>query len=174
MRIDPETGLKVCPRCKDKIPEGKPPEDFKRDQARVDGLYPYCRECERGYSRTYIKTEKAKDTRSAWLKSHLEVAMFYNSRDRATKNSLPFAISKTDISIPETCPICHCPLVSGDGKNRSDSPSLDKWSPALGYVPGNIWVICLRCNLRKGDLSGDELLTFAYQLIDARKEYNAA
>jgi len=169
--FNPVTGLKICSRCKDKFPEGKPIDAFGRDKKRADGFHPWCNECRRAAERLHKKTEKAKATRSAWLKRHLEVSMFYNSRDRARKQSLPFSITKEDILIPESCPVCGCQMISGDGKQRMDSPSLDKWDPSLGYTIDNIWVICMQCNLRKGDMSGDDLLAFAFNLINARKEY---
>jgi hypothetical protein len=165
------TGLKVCSRCRDEFPEGKPASTFRSDKSRPDGLYPWCGNCSRAAARLHMKTEKAKTTRSAWLKRCLEVAMYYNSRDRAIRQSLPFSITKEDILVPESCPVCGCEMVSGDGKHRMDSPSLDKWDPSLGYVKGNVWVICMRCNLRKGDLPGEELVAFAFKCIEAFKEH---
>ena len=43
------------------------------------------------------------------------------------------------------------------GKSRADCPSIDRIDNTLGYLPGNIHVICLGCNGRKGSRSLAEL-----------------
>jgi hypothetical protein len=44
------------------------------------------------------------------------------------------------------------------------------YDPTLGYIPGNIWVICDRCNGRKQDMSGEDHVEFGWQLINAFKK----
>ena len=36
------------------------------------------------------------------------------------------------------------------------SPSLDRVNVAMGYVSGNVAVVCHRCNVLKGDASAEE------------------
>jgi len=43
---------------------------------------------------------------------------------------------------------------------------VDRYKPAAGYVPENIWIICYYCNLLKRNLSGSDLLTFAWQVVE--------
>ena len=47
-----------------------------------------------------------------------------------------------------------------EGKAKSDSsPTIDRLVPALGYVTGNVALLCWRCNNLKRDASADELET---------------
>jgi hypothetical protein len=39
---------------------------------------------------------------------------------------------------------------------RQDAPSLDKVHPPSGYVPGNVEVLCIRCNSLKGHATAEE------------------
>jgi hypothetical protein len=43
------------------------------------------------------------------------------------------------------------------GTYLPNGPSVDKIIPALGYVPGNVKIVCMRCNLVKRDSSVQEL-----------------
>jgi hypothetical protein len=76
--------------------------------------------------------------------------LFYAARARAKKFNLPFDIEKSDVVIPEFCPIFGTKLLSGD---RDTSPSLDRIIPELGYVKGNIDIISMRANRLKNDMS---------------------
>ncbi len=80
--------------------------------------------------------------------------MYRGARQRARDQNIPFEITREDILVPEQCPICnvfmsHAP----NGGGNSISYTLDKVKPHLGYVKGNISVICKLCNSTKG--SGD-------------------
>lgn len=76
--------------------------------------------------------------------------LFYAARARAKKFTLPFDIEKSDVIIPEFCPIFGIKLLSGD---RDTSPSLDRIIPELGYTKGNIDIISMRANRLKNDMS---------------------
>lgn len=80
--------------------------------------------------------------------------MFYDARKRAVRFGLPFSIEPADIIIPATCPVLGFHL---DGETRDRTPSLDRFSPSLGYVAGNIRVISFRANRIKSDATTDEL-----------------
>ena len=86
--------------------------------------------------------------------------MVNSARDRAKRRNLDFSITKDDFDIPEVCPILGCPLEVGTGGPQWNSPTLDKWNPSKGYVPGNVWVISHRANNMKTDASKEELLLF--------------
>lgn len=53
-----------------------------------------------------------------------------------------------------------------------ESPTLDKIIPALGYVPGNVWVISHRANTIKSDASLEELKTLTANLEKKLNELN--
>ena len=86
-------------------------------------------------------------------------SMFQNAKGRAKKQGIPFAITKDDIVIPDTCPVLGIRLEWGVGLGRMNdgSPSLDKIVPELGYVPGNVCVISWRANRLKSDATLAEL-----------------
>lgn len=85
--------------------------------------------------------------------------MLSRARHRAKKADIPFALSRTDIAIPEQCPVLGITLTHKLGTRGAAvySPSLDRMVPQLGYVPGNVRVISHRANLLKNDASLEEL-----------------
>lgn len=89
--------------------------------------------------------------------------LLYPAQKRAKAKGIPCTITIDDIIIPEFCPILGMPLARarGIGCARSNSPSLDRINPLLGYIPGNVAVISRRANTMKTDASSDELLAFA-------------
>ena len=87
--------------------------------------------------------------------------LWYASRERAKKLGLPHTIAIEDIHIPDVCPALGIPLRQGTVTDRSNSPSLDRIRPELGYVPGNIAVISYRANTIKQNATSEELLAVA-------------
>jgi hypothetical protein len=71
--------------------------------------------------------------------------------------NLTFDIEPEDINIPELCPILGVRLKSNVGGHmKTNSPSLDRIIPELGYVRGNIEVISRRANTIKNDGTAEE------------------
>ena len=54
---------------------------------------------------------------------------------------------------PANCACCGSTLnyARGQGKNRGDVPSIDRVNNRLGYVHGNVAIVCRDCNTRKRD-----------------------
>ena len=82
--------------------------------------------------------------------------MVATARNRAKGRNLPCTITVNDFEIPEFCPVLGVPLSTSTTRNGKsyaspNSPSLDRFYPALGYVPGNVAVISYRANALKGD-----------------------
>lgn len=174
-RLDAETGLKICTGCN--IP--KIADDFNRSSYSFDGYRHKCRECEIKIKRAHIEANRERVNALGRIAS----AKYYgaDSRRRTLKNSqfsarragVPHSITLEDIHIPEYCPLERCGhrrLERGNRTNTDSSPSLDRYYPSLGYVPGNVWIICLGCNRAKQDMSGEEHMFFGQQLVDAFKE----
>jgi len=104
---------------------------------------------------------KAKSMRDR-RRTHTALFMFKAARRRAKASGIPFSITVEDIMIPEVCPILGLPLsVSECGKASSNSPSLDRIKPRLGYVAGNVMVISHRANTLKSDATPVELQKLA-------------
>jgi len=49
--LNPETGMKICSKCKRELPE----EAFRKDKSIKDGLRSECRDCCKPYSKKYNK-----------------------------------------------------------------------------------------------------------------------
>lgn len=71
--------------------------------------------------------------------------------------------------IPEFCPILGIKMSYGPFAERDSSPSLDKIIPELGYVKGNIAVICFRANRFKSDGTLDELRAIVKYMEEHRE-----
>lgn len=89
--------------------------------------------------------------------------MLTGVRSRAAKRGIQFSITAADIQVPAECPCCTRPLQMRSGPAKQGplpgSPSIDRIEGALGYVPGNVIVICWRCNELKRNATADELRT---------------
>lgn len=86
------------------------------------------------------------------------------AKNRAKKFKLPFNITLEDIIIPEICPLLNIKIFRGVRKLCSNSPSLDRKIPNLGYVKGNIWVISHKANAIKNDATLQELKLITHNL----------
>jgi hypothetical protein len=69
--------------------------------------------------------------------------------------------------VPVACPCCSSTLLQGVSRTAPTAPSLDRLDNSRGYVPGNVWVICFRCNALKGDSTPQELRRIA-DAVDRR------
>lgn len=86
--------------------------------------------------------------------------MLRDAKYRAKRDGIPFAITLADLKLPAKCPILGIPLIPRAGKGSgpwAHSPSLDRVVPALGYTPGNVWIISSRANTLKSNGSLEEL-----------------
>jgi hypothetical protein len=92
----------------------------------------------------------------AWKDAHPERYMLSGSKHRAKLAGITFSIKEEDIIIPEFCPVLGIKLERGV-KLQDASPSLDRFKPELGYVPGNVHVISLRANRIKSNATLEEL-----------------
>jgi hypothetical protein len=86
--------------------------------------------------------------------------MWSSAKSRAKSENLPFNIEKSDIKIPEKCPILKFELKKSIGNANKNSPTLDKIIPSLGYVKGNIQVISYMANIMKSNATPEEILSF--------------
>jgi hypothetical protein len=77
--------------------------------------------------------------------------LWMKAKIRATAKGLEFNIEKSDILVPEFCPVFGMKLVLGDGRPHDASPSLDRIDNTKGYIKGNIVVVSHKANLLKRD-----------------------
>lgn len=91
--------------------------------------------------------------------------IYIQKRKQARKKDIEFNLDKSDITIPNRCPILDIELKQGrtpeiKGPQRN-SPSIDRIDNSKGYVKGNIQIVSNRVNTMKNDASPEELLKFA-------------
>lgn len=154
--------LKICSKCGE---EKDLEREYSRNRKSAGGRHSQCKDCRREYVR--VTASAVKEYRNTWYRENYKHIILKGARRRAIQRGIPFALTEDDIEIPAYCPVCARELRIAADKARSNSLSLDKWEPSLGYVPGNVWIICNRCNTRKRDMSPVELLAFAHQVIDS-------
>ncbi len=101
-------------------------------------------------NRKNIPERRAAD--KARREADYRINLVYASRKRAKRDDREHTIAAEDIEHVTNCPVCGVLLERAKGKgNRNDhSPTLDRFDPAIGYLPGNVFVICWRCNDIKG------------------------
>lgn len=117
---------------------------------RRDAVYlaSYCKPCGAASTRRYR-------SRSA------EKRLYLSCKARAKRLGLPFEITREDIIIPPRCPALGIPLIETTGARTAHTPSVDRLTPGLGYVPGNVRVVSWRANRLKSDASPEELSRLA-------------
>jgi hypothetical protein len=96
-------------------------------------------------------------------KRNLASYIFRGTKSRARKRGIEFTITLADVPVPRDCPCCGRELQLRTGPIKKGpnaaSPSIDRINPARGYIPGNVSVICWRCNELKRDATIAELRT---------------
>lgn len=124
-----------------------------------------CRDCARAYMKQY-RQRKIREGGSVqdvynyrWRTKNPVSYLYQNAKSRAKKAGLEFTIEKSDIIIPEKCPVFGVPLelVYGEG-TKNNKPSLDRIDSSKGYVKGNVQVISWRANNLKSDGTLEEFI----------------
>jgi hypothetical protein len=98
--------------------------------------------------------------------------MLTGTRSRAKKRGIEFSITAADVQMPSNCPCCSRELQMRSGPAEKgplpSSPSLERIDGTQGYVPGNVVVLCWRCNEIKRNASLTELQTIVRWLESAQ------
>ena len=154
--------IRFCEECGKTIPKSK------RIDAKTCSIQ--CGNNLRGKRFYYNNPELFKAKRKS---DNLRVHSRIHSRvkSRAKKLGIPFNLDKSDIVVPDVCPVLGISIfsVAGGGSNPHNSPSLDRVNPELGYIKGNVRVISNRANLLKSNATLSEL---ELVLKDARRIRN--
>jgi len=112
--------------------------------------------------------------------TQMQKTMSENARKDGIKLDPIFTVEKLKDMIEEEdyCRCCGTKydiFYYGDSVRRTDVPSPDRINPELGYVVGNVVIICWRCNWIKNDGTADEFVRLAkwmadvYQKIEGKK-----
>lgn len=158
------TDSKLCPKCK----QVKSIEEFAKGRCRPGGIDSYCKPCKKSNNKLYynsvVKKKYAVFYREAKIKEDV-IAFKMNDlvnrcKLRAEKRGIPFNLDLSYIlSVTGThCPVFRVPFdFLGTVKNHDYSPSLDRLIPKLGYVKGNVSVICWKANRMKVNATFNEI-----------------
>lgn len=103
-------------------------------------------------------------------KNNPEQLLFTLAKARAKRKNLPFNLELSDILIPKTCPLLEIELKNSEIKVSSNSPSLDRIVPELGYIKGNVWVVSHRANALKNSSSLEELELIVKNLKERKND----
>lgn len=114
-----------------------------------------CKLCNIEKSDEYLRSNPGYP-RKMYLRNRASV-MLRHAKERAEKKGIEFSISLEDIKIPRFCPVLGIRLVSGKGKKRNSSPTLDRIQPNLGYIKGNVIVISDLANRIKSNATVEEI-----------------
>jgi hypothetical protein len=99
--------------------------------------------------------ERARAWTQAWRLANPLKAALIRAHTRATKKKIEFSITEADfLSLPTHCPVLGIELKYGGGRGRKpvdDAASIDRRDNSLGYIPGNVFVICSRANKIKNE-----------------------
>jgi hypothetical protein len=132
--------------------------------------------CERARGRRYRRGLWAKDREGVtanikqWRDRSPQKILLISARQRAKRAGIKFSITCSDIPMPEKCPVLGIHLERGSRKSSDNSPSIDRINPSLGYVPGNVRIICHRANRLKSDASIEEVRKILTYIEENTKE----
>lgn len=89
--------------------------------------------------------------------------MFRRAKQRAKERGIDFDLDKSDVIIPEFCPILGIKLEThvGHSGGRPNSPALDRIDNSKGYIKGNVIVISHLANMMKSSATEEQLVAFA-------------
>lgn len=102
------------------------------------------------------KAEQYRAYRNDWLQKHPLMKLLHNCRARSNKLGLPCDLDLDyleSLERPLVCPVLHIPITDAYDHRLT----LDRITPALGYVRGNLKFISMRANRLKNESSIEEL-----------------
>ena len=118
-----------------------------------------------------IRKIKEKKSYIAWrhheAKTNPLRGLLRPARARAKKFGIEFSITEAELLMdgeaPKFCPVFGVELnyLKGNRKVHDNSASLDRIDNTIGYVPGNVVVVCWRANAIKRDATLKEIQQIA-------------
>ena len=106
--------------------------------------------------------EKISISKKDYRAKNFEGYLLRCCRQTAKDSGLDFNLGLSDIAIPKYCPCCPpenrrklTPELLGCGRKKRilSNPSVDRRNSEKGYIKGNVWIICVGCNMSKRDSS---------------------
>lgn len=147
--------MKKCSTCH----ETKPEECFSKSSRHKDGLNGVCKECKGANNRKHWAIHKEKTNRQRRERHHTDPCrnIYYQCKARAKREGIPFDLERSDLKLPDVCPVLGIPLIVSEGRPSDNSPTIDKFIPELGYVKGNIAIISYLANRIKTNATTEQV-----------------
>jgi len=139
---------KVCSKCnveKELNKENFSPR-YGRENKSGNVFRTYCRDCYNKLTRGNPK--------------YLRKALIRHAKRRALDKGLEFDLKSEDLTYPDVCPVLGIKLKhgAGKGKDRENSPSLDRVDNNVGYIPSNVIVVSVLANSIKNSATPEQIL----------------
>jgi hypothetical protein len=168
--------MKKCSKCK----EEKDLDLFYNSKHTKSGKTSQCKKCMSDYrkskrkkNRDYQRNRRATNNdlvceqrRNSWRRLDPRKRILQQSRSRAKRKGIDFNLELEDIIIPNECPLLGLPFIIGTKDNYEQTHSLDRVDPTKGYTKDNVWVVTKKANSMKNSATKEELLYFAYKIIE--------
>lgn len=138
---------KLCVSCE----KTKGLSEFHSAPANADRHHNSCKKCV--YTRRGVGTPEYREGMKLRYVRDWHKRTLNEARIRAKRLNVPFSLELSDIKIPEFCPVLGISLIIGGKMRIPNRPTLDRHIPELGYVAGNVSVICWLANKTKGNLT---------------------
>ena len=138
-----------------------------RELGAKSGYRTTCKKCNRN--------AKCKEIRDRDWKYRANEVLYMNAKARAKRTGLEFDLERSDINIPDVCPVLGIKLFRESKKTWHNAPSIDRIDNTKGYTKDNIMVISRRANILKKDATFEELVkigNFYEHLLHSRKSSN--
>jgi hypothetical protein len=140
---------KYCSGCTQR----KPYSLFSKNKAMKDGYANWCKPC---LKQLWQRPENLLRRKERRLLNYAST-LYIETKSRAKLSNIPFNLDKSDIFIPEFCPVLGIPLIVELHGRTDNTPTIDKIIPSKGYMKGNVKVISWLANLIKRDCTNPEV-----------------
>lgn len=116
------------------------------------------------------KRIKNKEYCREYRKRDYKKYMFQHCKGSAKHRNLDFNLTIDDIIIPKYCPYLGIEITQDVGTGNSYSnASIDRIDNSKGYIKGNIQIISFLANKMKQNVSIDQLIVFAENILSIHK-----
>jgi hypothetical protein len=101
-----------------------------------------------------------------YTRDNYEKRLLSSIKSKCKSSNIPFNLELTDIVIPMYCPKTGIPLVIHKERGKFyDTPSIDRVIPELGYIKGNVQVVCLWYNISKLTFTEEKVLELCKAVV---------
>lgn len=164
--------MKTCTICS----QEKSIEEFTKDKHAPDGYRNQCKSCIRDRTKEQRVWPRRRESYNAAMRKYRSTAKgaihtsYQAAKGRAKREGIPFDLDLEFVTELFEQQNGKCALTGEDmiPKSGRTSPSLDKMTPELGYVRGNVQWTTWKANCVKQDMSMEDLFTFCETVLKLR------